>query len=191
MYYSRNRFLFNEGTPSGDGGAGAPNTNQQGSDSEVKSLREKLEAIQNNSQKILNEKKELEGKLKAIEDAKKIEEGKTSDILKEREAELEKLKAEQAALKTKAEEAEKFVNETRTELITQLPEELRDIADEIKDLTKLRKFVNSSIKQPPQTDDGKGAGGGVKLTELEKAEMEMLGISSEEDYLYIKSKRKK
>jgi hypothetical protein len=40
----------------------------------------------------VNEKRELEGKLKAIEDAKKIEEGKTGDLLKDREAELEQLK---------------------------------------------------------------------------------------------------
>jgi len=148
MIYSRNRFLFNEGTPSGDGGSGEPVKSNDGGQGAVdaKALQEKLDAITANSQKILNEKKELEGKLKAISDAKKIEDGKTSELLNETKAELEREKAEKEALKLKAEEAEKYVNAERERLISQLPDEDKEYAEDIKDLiTKMGDVLDKLV----------------------------------------------
>lgn len=192
MIYSRNRFLYNEGTPSGDGGSGEPVKSNDGGQGAVdaKALQEKIDAITANSQKILNEKKELEGKLKAISDAKKIEDGKTSELLNETKAELEREKAEKEALKLKAEEAEKYVNAERERLISQLPDEDKEYAEDIKDLIKLSKFVAKQLKAPAKTDNGKGASGEIKLTEAEKADAVRMGIS-EQDYFEIQEKRKK
>lgn len=192
MIYSRNRFLFNEGTSSGDGGSGEPVKSNDGGQGAVdaKALQEKIDAITANSQKILNEKKELEGKLKAISDAKKIEDGKTSELLNETKAELEREKAEKEALKLKAEEAEKYVNAERERLISQLPDEDKEYAEDIKDLIKLSKFVAKQLKAPAKTDNGKGASGEIKLTEAEKADAVRMGIS-EQDYFEIQEKRKK
>lgn len=192
MIYSRNRFLFNEGTSSGDGGSGEPVKSNDGGQGAVdaKALQEKIDAITANSQKILNEKKELEGKLKAISDAKKIEDGKTSELLNETKAELEREKSEKEALKLKAEEAEKYVNAERERLISQLPDEDKEYAEDIKDLIKLSKFVAKQLKAPAKTDNGKGASGEIKLTEAEKADAVRMGIS-EQDYFEIQEKRKK
>jgi len=193
MYYSRNRFLFNEGTQGGGSGSeGSQGTEGAGASNGVdaKALQEKLDAITANSQKILDEKKKIEGELKAIKDAKKIEEGKTSELLKEREAELEKKIAEVETYKLKADEAEKYINSERERLIALLPDEDKEYAEDIKDLAKLSKFVNKQLKAPAKTDNGKGASGEIKLTEAEKADAVRMGIS-EQDYFEIQEKRKK
>lgn len=193
MYYSRNRFLFNEGTQGGGSGSeGSQGTEGAGASNGVdaKALQEKLDAITSNSQKLLNEKKELEGKLKAIEDEKKIKDGKTDELLNETKSELEKKIAENEALKLKADEAEKYINSERERLISLLPDEDKEYAEDIKDLAKLSKFVNKQLKDPVKTDDGKGASGSVKLTEAEKADAVRMGVS-EQDYADIKEKRKK
>ncbi len=193
MYYSRNRFLFNEETPAGAGGSGEPTKTNDGGQGAVdaKALQEKLDAITANSQKILDEKKKIEGELKAIKDAKKIEEGKTSELLKERETELEKIKAEIETYKAEAEESKKFIASERERLIKQLPDEDKEYAEDIKDLAKLSKFVAKQLKEPAKTDNGNGAtGGSIKLSEADKKEAIRMGVS-EEDYAYILEKRKK
>jgi len=191
MLYSRNRFLFNEEATAGAGSEGSQNTGNAGANTgvDIKALEEKINALTNNSQKLVNEKRELEGKLKAIEDAKKIEEGKTGDLLKDREAELEQLKKDFDLNKSELEKANKFIADTKANLISQLPDDLKEIAEDLNDISKIQKLL-AGVKDSAKVDNGGASSRSVKLTDAEKEDAKRLGVS-DEDYLYIKEKRKK
>jgi len=191
MLYSRNRFLFNEEATAGAGSEGSQNTGNAGANTgvDIKALEEKISALTNNSQKLVNEKRELEGKLKAIEDAKKIEEGKTGDLLKDREAELEQLKKDFDLNKSELEKANKFIADTKANLISQLPDDLKEIAEDLNDISKIQKLL-AGVKDSAKVDNGGASSRSVKLTDAEKEDAKRLGVS-DEDYLYIKEKRKK
>lgn len=191
MLYSRNRFLFNEEATAGAGSEGSQNTGNAGANTgvDIKALEEKINALTNNSQKLVNEKRDLEGKLKAIEDAKKIEEGKTGDLLKDREAELEQLKKDFDLNKSELEKANKFIADTKANLISQLPDDLKEIAEDLNDISKIQKLL-AGVKDSAKVDNGGASSRSVKLTDAEKEDAKRLGVS-DEDYLYIKEKRKK
>ena len=191
MLYSRNRFLFNEEATAGAGSEGSQNTGNAGANTgvDIKALEEKINALTNNSQKLVNEKRELEGKLKAIEDAKKIEEGKAGDLLKDREAELEQLKKDFDLNKSELEKANKFIADTKANLISQLPDDLKEIAEDLNDISKIQKLL-AGVKDSAKVDNGGASSRSVKLTDAEKEDAKRLGVS-DEDYLYIKEKRKK
>lgn len=101
-------------------------------------------------QKIIKERDAAKKKAQAKEDAEKaaleakmIEEGKTKELLAQREAELA------AALK-EAEEARQFKTAKRESLLSKLSDDDKEIAAELS-LDKLEKFVEKQTKTSPNT----------------------------------------
>lgn len=102
-------------------------------------------------QKIIKERDSAKKKAQAKEEAEKaaleakmIEEGKTKELLAQREAEL-------AEVRKKAEEFDNYKNTKREQLLSLLSDDDKEFADGMS-LDKLERFVEKQTKQPQQQE---------------------------------------
>jgi phage I-like protein len=164
-------------------------TNQT-ADAELARLKAENEKFKGEIKTIAGTRDELKSKLKEIEDGKLIEDGKTKELLIEREKELAELKTQFETTKSKAEEYELYKKTKREGLLAELPdEESKTIASDLS-LDKLELFVKKTKGTKPIDVDSGNAGGSLKLTDEQKADAERLGLS-EKDYIEVMEHRNK
>lgn len=107
---------------------------------------------------VVQQRQELKKKLAAFETAEQEkarklleEKGEYETVLKQKDSELE-------SFKSKAEQYEKFVNEIKEDLLSQLSKEHQEIAS-VLGLEELRKYVKLNAKTPAVSTDVTRAGG--------------------------------
>jgi hypothetical protein len=130
---------------------------------------------------------EMEERLQAIERQQKEEKEEYKDLYQEAEAAKEEYKA-------KATELENYQAARRETLISNLPEDHREIAEGIHDLTKLEQYVRLNTQQKEPPPEKKTRGGRManvirdnnieSLSDATRARKE--GRISEDEYLQIR-----
>ncbi len=98
---------------------------------------------------------EVERQRKEDEDKRKKEQGEYKELAETKGKELDELKAKFEKEKAEADAYRTYKETKRKELIDKLSDEDKEIANEIKDLAKLEKYVAKQLVNPPTgTDEG-------------------------------------
>lgn len=194
--------LFNEDNTGGGAGSGESTAvvadASTNGNVEATKLQEKITALESNSQKLVNEKRELEGKLKAISDSESIKKGETKKLLDEKTAELTVKENELLIVKAKADAFDNYVIGKREALKKELPDEdTKAIFDSIQDLDKQELYVKKMTAKAGALDTDSGSkASNIKLTEAQKKEAQQMfpiydAAKAESEYILVQSKIKK
>lgn len=98
--------------------------------------------------------KEAEEKIKAIEDAETAKRGEFQTLAEKYKAESESLKKQLEEVNPYKERFEAFEQQTRTELLTTIPEGKRELVKDLP-LEKLREFAKLEASEPASVERGK------------------------------------
>ena len=130
--------------------------------SNLKTLEEKADKFKEVEEKgIFKELKETREKLLAMEKTKKEleeaeakEQGKYKELVEAKDKEIDELKVKYELEKAEADESRIYKQTKRKDLLAKLTsDEDKDIANEIKSLAQLEKFVMKAITKPPLSVD--------------------------------------
>ena len=126
---------------------------------EIKAIQDKKEFLETELKKVIKERDEAKGKLRGISDEEALKKGEYERLISEGKAEIETLKSDLEKARDSETKYNLFVENTKKELIAELSEEHKAIAEKL-DFEVLKDYVKLN---KTQTNYDKSRSGGISF----------------------------
>jgi len=154
-----------------------------GSDAELNKILERVSYLEGELKTAIGERDDAKGKLKQIDDEKKIQDGKLEELLAEREKSISSLTSELESSKATAEKWNKFEENRRAKIKESLGDKYKDSFDKIDliDLEDIAKVLSDSPGNGVDTDNSTPKVKKISLTDKQKKERDIMFQNIEDE----------